>query len=127
MKKIILTLGVIFGLVNFSTAQTVQRPATPPPPPPSHMTMEQKAQARTNSLDHLLTLTEAQKKAIYNVNLDLVKKVDIAKQNRDRNSFQQIMTETEAQYKNILTPKQYAQYQQVMTKRPHTPPPAHHN
>jgi Spy/CpxP family protein refolding chaperone len=127
MKKIILTLGIICGLTGFSLAQTAQNHPNVPPPPPHHMTAEQRAQMRTDALGHMLTLTDDQKKAMYNVNLDMAKKVEAARQNKDRNAMQQIMQETDAQYKKILTTKQYAQYQQALTAKRTTPAPHQHN
>ncbi len=104
MKRIFVVTALLMMVVTYTTAQNF----TPPP-------AEERAKNQTERLNKLVKLNDDQKTKVQAINLDLAKKMDAAMKNRDdrdamRTKMQEIETERDQKYKEILTEDQFKKY-----------------
>ncbi|HXS35125.1 MAG TPA: hypothetical protein VN721_00380 [Flavipsychrobacter sp.] len=125
MKKIILGAAILFIATPAVFAQQAMpqnnaMTAVHPPAP----TPEQHAQAMTERMDKVLTLSAEQKKSMYDVNLKAVQQMDKIRQENmqnhtnDKSGMMALMQTREAEIQKILTPEQYEKYKNTMGQRP---------
>ena len=113
MKKIVLMLALVTGIGYAATAQEAQKTRT-------KVTPEQRAERQAERMKEALQLTEDQKKAIYELNLQSANKIKAYKKDqRDANKdqFKKMRDEREAKMKSILTPEQYEKHQAMKAER----------
>ncbi len=113
MKKIVLMLALVTGIGYAATAQEAQKTRT-------KVTPEQRAERQAERMKEALQLTEDQKKAIYELNLQSANKMKAYKKDqRDANKdqFKKMRDEREAKMKSILTPEQYEKHQAMKAER----------
>jgi Spy/CpxP family protein refolding chaperone len=113
MKKSFLILTALL-VVMATTAKAQQR---------NQGTPEERAKSQTERLVKLLELTDEQTKKVQTINLDLAKKMDEAFRNNSddreamRGKMQEIDTERDKKYKEILTDDQFKKYQEDKAER----------
>ena len=74
-------------------------------------TTEQRAERQTERMTKTLSLTDEQKKSMYEANLAVAKKTE-TQRDHNKEAWKAMREEREAQYKSILTAEQYQQYVQ---------------
>ena len=84
-------------------------------------TAEQMAQRKADRLKEKLTLTDAQTKQVYELNLQQIK--DMQAQREQMRAARQAETN---KMKSILTPEQFAKWQELQGERPQHPAKMHH-
>ncbi len=107
---------LLAGMAGTTFAQT-QKPQVEK----TKITAEQRAERQTERLAKTLSLTEDQKKSMYDVNLAAAKKME-SQRDDNKESWKAVKQEKEGQYKSILTAEQYQQYTQhkaEMRKKKH--------
>jgi Spy/CpxP family protein refolding chaperone len=111
-KKFFILTALLVAMATIATAQ-----------PRSNGTPEERAKNQTERLVKLLNLTDEQTQKIQTVNLDLAKKTDEAFRNNSndreaaRGKMQEIDTERDKKYKEILTEDQFKTYQEDKAER----------
>ena len=106
MKKTIMICMLLAGMAGTTFAQT-QKPQVER----TKITAEQRAERQTERLAKTLSLTDDQKKSMYEANLAAAKKME-TQRDRNKEAWKAMREEREAQYKSILTAEQYQQYVQ---------------
>lgn len=115
MKKLIMVLAICCGLQATVTAQPHDRKA-------AHRTMtpEQRAQKQTEKMQEALQLSEAQKKAVYDLNLQTATEMQTARKadkEKNKQQFKAMHDRKEAKLKTILDAGQYSKYQSLKAER----------
>lgn len=97
---------LLAGMAGTTFAQT-QKPQVEK----TKITAEQRAERQTERLAKTLSLTEDQKKSMYEANLAAAKKME-SQRDQNKESWKAVKQEKEGQYRSILTAEQYQQYTQ---------------
>ena len=117
MKKWMIAAALlVFSSLNVAAQQKQER--TPQNP-------EQRAQAMTERMAEKLSLSEAQKKEIYQINLENAQKrqKEIEAQKAERDAKKAEMKAQEEKIKNVLTEEQRKQWEEIkMEQRGHRRP-----
>ena len=107
MKTLLLGLLLLSGLIFKASAQEQQQKRTP----------EERAQRQTEMMAEKLSLTEAQKTKVYEVNMKTMKQMQKFREANDTANVRAIRVASDAAYEKILTPEQYQQYEQIKQQR----------
>lgn len=97
---------LLAGMAGTTFAQT-QKPQVER----TKITAEQRAERQTERLAQTLSLTDDQKKSMYEANLAAAKKME-SQRDDNKESWKAVKQEKDEQYKSILTAEQYQQYVQ---------------
>lgn len=81
-----------------------------------NMTPEQRAEKQTERMQQALQLDEKQKKQVYELNLESMRKMQ-AERKENRAEFMNMRNERNERLKSILTTEQYAKLEQRKTER----------
>ena len=111
MKKIMLGILLVAGVQFTGFAQEAEQQ------PRQMRTPEERAQRQTEMLAQKLTLTEDQKKKIYDVNFKTAKQMQKFREAHDTANVRMIRTASDAAYQKILTPEQYKEYETMKQNR----------
>lgn len=115
MKKLIMMLALCIGVQAVSLAQPQDRKG-------SHrsMTPEQRAEKQTAHMQQALQLTDAQKKAVYELNLQSAKEMQAKRKDHKaagKEQFKEMHQQKEERLKSILSADQFAKYQSMKAER----------
>lgn len=111
MKKIVVLMSLFFLSITIVSAQQRERPSA-----------EDRAKNQTERVDKVVKLTDEQKTKMQAVNLELAKKADEQMKDRgDRDAMrakmQEIDSERDQKYKEILTEDQFKKYTEDKAER----------
>ncbi len=120
MKKMMTTLGIglMIALITPAVAQDKQGPAKKEY---KEMTVEERAQKRTDQMTKNLELTEDQAKKVYEINLEHAKKMEeLRKQKKAQND------KTKAELDKVLTDEQKKKAEELKKERDEKRKKQHH-
>lgn len=118
MKKAILALALFAGLNTAVSAQQVQKQAHNKEQR-AKMTPEQRAERHAGRLQKALGLTDAQKQAIIESDVQTAKQIQPLKEEQKdrREKLVAMQKQRDEKMKSILTPEQYAKFQEMKKER----------
>ncbi|MDX5339011.1 MAG: DUF4890 domain-containing protein [Cyclobacteriaceae bacterium] len=119
MKKwIIAATALVFATLG-AVAQQKQERAPQTREQRAPQTPEQRAQAMTDRMAEKLSLTDAQKKEIYQINLEntIKRQKEMEAQMAEREAKQAEMKAQEEKIKNVLTEEQRKQWEEIKLER----------
>ena len=96
VKKVLLGLAIVVGLVGAAKAYTYSKKST-----------EEKVRSITNAMADRLSLTEAQKEQVYNINMARsIGHQKAFEAGRDKQIIEEAVKEWKTSLKKVLTPEQ---------------------